>query len=169
MFVPKKRRYLTEINVIPYVDVMLVLLVIFMVTAPFMIQGIDINLPEVNSQPIDKANLENITISINAEGKFYLDLDSLKDKAFLISELKQEIQKILKNNSSLEIYIRADRNVMFGEVAKLFLDAGHVVISTSNVFNQEDHSDLRLLVEPCQVVDPPHIQLPLSSCQNTPI
>jgi biopolymer transport protein TolR len=119
MFVPKKRRYLTEINVIPYVDVMLVLLVIFMVTAPFMIQGIDINLPEVNSQPIDKANLENITISINAEGKFYLDLDSLKDKAFLISELKQEIQKILKNNSSLEIYIRADKNVMFGEVAKL--------------------------------------------------
>jgi biopolymer transport protein TolR len=119
MFVPKKRRYLTEINVIPYVDVMLVLLVIFMVTAPFMIQGIDINLPEVNSQPIDKANLENITISINAEGKFYLDLDSLKGKAFLISELKQEIQKILKNNSSLEIYIRADKNVMFGEVAKL--------------------------------------------------
>ena len=119
MFVPKKRRYLTEINVIPYVDVMLVLLVIFMVTAPFMIQGIDINLPEVNSQPIDKANLENITISINSEGKFYLDLDSLKGKAFLISELKEEIQKILKNNSSLEIYIRADKNVMFGEVAKL--------------------------------------------------
>ena len=119
MFVPKKRRYLTEINVIPYVDVMLVLLVIFMVTAPFMIQGIDINLPEVNSQPIDKANLENITISINAEGKFYLDLDSLKDKAFLINELKQEIQKIFKNNSSLEIYVRADKNVMFGEVAKL--------------------------------------------------
>ena len=119
MFVPKKRRYLTEINVIPYVDVMLVLLVIFMVTAPFMIQGIDINLPEVNSQPIDKANLENITISINAEGKFYLDLDSLKGKTFLINELKQEIQKILKNNSSLEIYIRADKNVMFGEVAKL--------------------------------------------------
>jgi len=119
MFVPKKRRYLTEINVIPYVDVMLVLLVIFMVTAPFMIQGIDINLPEVNSQPIDKANLENITISINTEGKFYLDLDSLKGKAFLISELKEEIQKILKNNSSLEIYIRADKNVMFGEVAKL--------------------------------------------------
>lgn len=119
MFVPKKRRYLTEINVIPYVDVMLVLLVIFMVTAPFMIQGIDINLPKVNSQPIDKANLENITISINAEGKFYLDLDSLKGKAFLINELKQEIQKILKNNSSLEIYIRADKNVMFGEVAKL--------------------------------------------------
>ena len=119
MFVPKKRRYLTEINVIPYVDVMLVLLVIFMVTAPFMIQGIDINLPEVNSQPVDKANLENITISINAEGKFYLDLDSLKGKAFLINELRQEIQKIVKNNSSLEIYIRADKNVMFGEVAKL--------------------------------------------------
>ena len=53
MYFSKKRRYLTEINVIPYVDVMLVLLVIFMVTAPFMIQGIDIDLPEVNSQPIE--------------------------------------------------------------------------------------------------------------------
>ena len=53
MYFLKKRRYLTEINVIPYVDVMLVLLVIFMVTAPFMIQGIDIDLPEVNSQPIE--------------------------------------------------------------------------------------------------------------------
>ena len=101
MFVPKKRRYLTEINVIPYVDVMLVLLVIFMVTAPFMIQGIDINLPEVNSQPIDKANLENITISINAEGKFYLDLDSLKGKAFLINELKQEINNLKESFSML--------------------------------------------------------------------
>ena len=51
MLSSKKRRYLTEINVIPYVDVMLVLLVIFMVTAPFMIQGIDVDLPEVESQP----------------------------------------------------------------------------------------------------------------------
>ena len=57
MLSSKKRRYLTEINVIPYVDVMLVLLVIFMVTAPFMIQGIDVDLPEVESQPIEKANI----------------------------------------------------------------------------------------------------------------
>ena len=119
MYFSKKRRYLTEINVIPYVDVMLVLLVIFMVTAPFMIQGIDVNLPEVNSQPIEKANLENVTISINSKGEYFIDLDSLKDEIFKINELREELTKILKNNSSIEIYIRADKNVIFAEVAKL--------------------------------------------------
>ena len=119
MYFSKKRRYLTEINVIPYVDVMLVLLVIFMVTAPFMIQGIDIDLPEVNSQPIEKANLENVTISINSKGEYFIDLDSLKDETFKINELREEITKILKNNSSIEIYIRADKNVIFAKVAKL--------------------------------------------------
>ena len=119
MYFSKKRRYLTEINVIPYVDVMLVLLVIFMVTAPFMIQGIDIDLPEVNSQPIEKANLENVTISINSKGEYFIDLDSLKDEIFKRNELREELTKILKNNSSIEIYIRADKNVIFAEVAKL--------------------------------------------------
>ena len=84
MLSSKKRRYLTEINVIPYVDVMLVLLVIFMVTAPFMIQGIDVDLPEVESQPIEKANLENVTISINSIGDFFIDFESQKIKLFLL-------------------------------------------------------------------------------------
>ena len=119
MYFSKKKRYLTEINVIPYVDVMLVLLVIFMVTAPFMIQGIDIDLPEVNSQPIEKANLENVTISINSKGEYLIDLDSLKNETFEINELREEITKILKNNSSIEIYIRADKNVIFAKFAKI--------------------------------------------------
>ncbi len=119
MLSSKKRRYLTEINVIPYVDVMLVLLVIFMVTAPFMIQGIDVDLPEVESQPIEKANLENVTISISSVGDFFLDFESSKNKAFSIVELKEELLKILKNNDSIEIYVRSDKEVIFGEVAKL--------------------------------------------------
>ena len=119
MLSSKKRRYLTEINVIPYVDVMLVLLVIFMVTAPFMIQGIDVDLPEVESQPIEKANLENVTISISSVGDFFIDFESSKNKAFSIVELKEELLKILKNNDSIEIYVRADKGVIFEEVAKL--------------------------------------------------
>jgi len=106
-------------NVIPYVDVMLVLLVIFMVTAPFMIQGIDVELPNVESQPVKKANLENITISISSIGDFYLDLESTKNKPFSIVELKEELMKILNNNNAIEVYIRADKGVIFGEVAKL--------------------------------------------------
>ena len=109
----KKRRLLTEINVIPYVDVMLVLLVIFMVTAPFMIQGINVDLPKVDSQPIERASSDSLTISINSSGK------SFKNKGLSISELEIELKKILSNNSSIEIYLRADKEVRFGEVAKL--------------------------------------------------
>ena len=115
----KKRRLLTEINVIPYVDVMLVLLVIFMVTAPFMIQGINVDLPKVDSQPIERASSDSLTISINSNGKFFLEFESFKNKGLSISELEIELKKILSNNSSIEIYLRADREVRFGEVAKL--------------------------------------------------
>ena len=97
---PKK--YLAEINVIPYVDVMLVLLVIFMVTAPFMIQGIDVDLPEVESQPIEKANLENVTISISSIGDFFIDFESSKNKAFYIVELEEELLKILSGTRSIK-------------------------------------------------------------------
>jgi|TARA_B110000305_G_C19033935_1_gene445042 biopolymer transport protein TolR len=115
----KKRRLLTEINVIPYVDVMLVLLVIFMVTAPFMIQGINVDLPKVDSQPIERASSDILTISINSSGKFFLEFESFKNKGLSISELEIELKKILSNNSSIEIYLRADKEVRFGEVAKL--------------------------------------------------
>lgn len=115
----KKRRLLAEINVIPYVDVMLVLLVIFMVTAPFMIQGINVDLPEVDSQPIQKAASDNVTISLNSNGDFFLEFESFKNKSLSLDLLEEELRKIISNNSSIEIYLRADKEVLFGEVAKL--------------------------------------------------
>ena len=115
----KKRRLLAEINVIPYVDVMLVLLVIFMVTAPFMIQGINVDLPKVDSQPIQKAASDNVTISLNSNGDFFLEFESFKNKSLSLDLLEEELRKIISNNSSIEIYLRADKEVLFGEVAKL--------------------------------------------------
>ena len=115
----KKRRLLAEINVIPYVDVMLVLLVIFMVTAPFMIQGINVDLPEVDSQPIQKAASDNVTISLNSNGDFFLEFESFKNKSLSLDLLEEELRKIISNNSSIEIYLRADKEVLFGEVTKL--------------------------------------------------
>ena len=85
----KKRRLLAEINVIPYVDVMLVLLVIFMVTAPFMIQGINVDLPEVDSQPIQKAASDNVTISLNSNGDFFLEFESFKNKSLSLDLLEE--------------------------------------------------------------------------------
>ena len=77
----KNRKLLTEINVIPYVDISLVLLVIFMVATPFMIQGIDLDLPKAESQALNKSKGENLTISVSKEGFYSLDLCE-KNKVF---------------------------------------------------------------------------------------
>ena len=85
---PKK--YLAEINVIPYVDIMLVLLLIFMVTAPFIIQGINVDLPKVDSAPIDDFENNSLTISINSSGKYYLELDTFKDQELTLEKIENE-------------------------------------------------------------------------------
>jgi biopolymer transport protein TolR len=137
----KKRRLLTEINVIPYVDVMLVLLVIFMVTAPFMIQGIDVDLPEVDSQPIERAASDNLTISINSNSKFFLEFESFKNKGLSIDELETELKKILSNNSSIEIYLRADKEVRFGDVAKLMSKLQGLKPGSINFITEPENND----------------------------
>ena len=113
---PKK--YLAEINVIPYVDIMLVLLLIFMVTAPFIIQGINVDLPKVDSAPIDDFENNSLTISINSSGKYYLDLDTFKDQELTLEKIENELKKIITSNK-VEVFIRADSQVIFDDVAKL--------------------------------------------------
>ena len=113
---PKK--YLAEINVIPYVDIMLVLLLIFMVTAPFIIQGINVDLPKVDSAPIDDFENNSLTISINSSGKYYLELDTFKDQEFTLEKIENELKKIITSNK-VEVFIRADSQVIFDDVAKL--------------------------------------------------
>ena len=113
---PKK--YLAEINVIPYVDIMLLLLLIFMVTAPFLIQGINIDLPQVDSAPIEDFENNSLTISIDSTGNYYLELDSFKNVPMDLDTLKSELVKIIPKNK-IEIFIRADSQVIFNEVALL--------------------------------------------------
>lgn len=113
---PKK--YLAEINVIPYVDIMLVLLLIFMVTAPFIIQGINVDLPKVDSAPIDDFENNSLTISINSSGKYYLELDTFKNQELTLEKIENELKKIITSNK-VEVFIRADSQVIFDDVAKL--------------------------------------------------
>ena len=112
------KKYLAEINVIPYVDIMLVLLLIFMVTAPFIIQGINVDLPKVDSAPIDDFENNSLTISINSSGKYYLELDTFKDQELTLEKIENELKKIITSNK-VEVFIRADSQVIFDDVAKL--------------------------------------------------
>ena len=113
---PKK--FLAEINLIPYVDNMLVLLLIFMVTAPFLIQGIKIDLPQVDSAPIEDFENNSLTISIDSKGNYFLELDTFKNISMDLMKLESELIKIIPKNK-IEIFIRADSQVIFNDVALL--------------------------------------------------
>ena len=101
----KRRQALSEINVTPFVDVMLVLLIIFMVTAPLLQQGIDINLPQAKGKEMPPA--ERIIITIKKDGKIYLD-----KTAVTLESLRLKLSKSMNK----EVFLKADKNVPYGNV-----------------------------------------------------
>ena len=101
----RRRQALSEINVTPFVDVMLVLLIIFMVTAPLLQQGIDINLPQAKGKEL--APTERIVVTIKKSGKIYLNKASLT--------LKELTAKLSKSKNK-EVYLMADKDVPYGNV-----------------------------------------------------
>ena len=109
-------RLMSDINVTPFVDVMLVLLVIFMVTAPMMMQGVDVSLPEATAKPL-VTQKENLVITIDKEQHIHIN-----DFAVESDFLKEKLSKILENQSDREVYFRADQSVPYGVVAKVMAD-----------------------------------------------
>ncbi|MBF0100531.1 MAG: protein TolR [Desulfobacterales bacterium] len=104
---------MSEINVTPFVDVMLVLLVIFMVTAPLMVHGVNVNLPQTTATPLP-TDKENLVLTINSEGRIYINEVEIQ-----MDFLQQKVQKIMENRSDQEIYLRADQSVPYGMVIKV--------------------------------------------------
>jgi biopolymer transport protein TolR len=116
------RTVLSEINVTPLVDVMLVLLVIFMVTAPILYQGVDVNLPKIESKPMPAAEREKkIVITLNEKGEIFIE-----KKKYLLSELKGEIRTLMrshgKNVEEEDVFLRADSNVPYGTVMEVMAE-----------------------------------------------
>ena len=113
------RSQINEINVVPYVDVMLVLLVVFMVTAPLLVQGIKIDLPETTASVLDETELEELTLTIDKKGQFFIEFESYKNESFSIDTLKPVLEDIFKINNNLNVYIRGDKDVEYDNVLKL--------------------------------------------------
>ena len=124
------RSQINEINVVPYVDVMLVLLVVFMVTAPLLVQGIKIDLPETTASVLEESESEELTLTIDKKGQFFIEFESYKNKSFSIDTLKPVLEDIFKINNNLNVYIRGDKDVEYDNVLKLLADnpQGSVVI-----------------------------------------
>ena len=109
----RSRSLMNEINVTPFVDVMLVLLIVFMVTAPMLTVGVPVNLPnsEADSLPDDQ---EPLTLSINSKGETFI-----QDTKVSFNELVPKLLAISKNRTDTRIYIRGDRNINYGRVMEI--------------------------------------------------
>lgn len=115
----RPRRAVAEINVVPYIDVMLVLLVIFMATAPLLMQGVEVDLPQANSTPVSDSDAEPLIVSIDAEAKLYLNLGASDDQALSIETVRQRVATVLKRNPDKAVMVWGDARVPYGEVVSL--------------------------------------------------
>jgi len=112
----KKKNLKAEINVVPYIDVMLVLLIIFMVLSPLLIQGIEVNLPKTDTTKMTVQN-EPLVISIDEVGKFYLNIGE-EVLPISLDELKRKSAIIFDANPEIEVVFQSDKDVTFDSVAK---------------------------------------------------
>jgi biopolymer transport protein TolR len=123
----KKKKLNAEINVVPYIDVMLVLLIIFMVLSPLLIQGIEVNLPKTDTTKMTVQN-EPLVISIDEMGKFYLNIGE-EVLPISIDELKRKSAIIYDANPEIEVVFQSDKDVTFDSVAKAMAAVQSVGIS----------------------------------------
>lgn len=120
-----RKRPIAEINVVPYIDVMLVLLVIFMITSPLLTKGIDVKLPQANTKALSPQQETPIIVSINNRGNYFLNISdnpirpiSTKD---LIAYISTALRLAKKNHHQKEIYIKGDNEVNYGKVVQMMV------------------------------------------------
>ena len=115
----KRRKPMAEINVVPYIDVMLVLLVIFMVTAPLLMQGVEVDLPQAPTEPVSKQDSEPLIVSIRSGGTLYLNLGADTEQELSLATVKTRVAAVLRRNPEKPVLVWGDRNVAYGEVVAL--------------------------------------------------
>ncbi|WP_111411840.1 protein TolR [Billgrantia lactosivorans] len=114
-----RRKPMGEINVVPFIDVMLVLLVIFMITAPMLTQGVQVELPQVTSEPIDaEEDRDPIIVSVDREGDYYLSIGG-EEMDVELDELADRVIILLDRQPGTPVMVRGDRYVPYGEIVTL--------------------------------------------------
>ena len=133
----KKRRSVSEINVVPYIDVMLVLLIIFMVTAPLLKQGVDVDLPTAPANPLDAKSPEPIVVTIDKEGLMYLNIAVDPDSGISAESLVKQVKSALGKEPKRPVMVRGDANGPYQNV-----------VATLVLLQQADVGSVGLVTEP---------------------
>ena len=101
----KRRKPMAEINVVPYIDVMLVLLIIFMVTAPMLMQGVKVELPKAAAVPVGKQTDEPLIVSVKADGSYYLNLGKDEEKSQSLAVVQDKVSKIIRRKPETTVLV----------------------------------------------------------------
>jgi biopolymer transport protein TolR len=113
-----KRKPISDINVVPYIDVMLVLLIVFMVTAPMLVQGVQVNLPQASTEPVPGTDDDPIVVSVDKAGKYYVTLGDpdRQGEPLELAEIGDKLSKILRNKPKTPIMVKGDGAVDYASV-----------------------------------------------------
>lgn len=137
-----RRRPMSEINVVPYIDVMLVLLVIFMAAAPMLAQGIQLDLPKEPSEPLERSEQDPLIVSIQRDGSMYLNVGSGDEEAVSISqtELQDRAMRVLRARPDVPVFVRGDTELPYG-----------TIVNVMTILQQAGAESVGLLTEPPSV------------------
>jgi biopolymer transport protein TolR len=119
------RRLMGEINVVPYIDVMLVLLIIFMVTAPLLTQGVQVDLPKAAANPVIDQKRQPLVVSIDREGRWYLNVGDHKTAPIEEAALSDGVRVVLGRDAQTPVLLKADQSVPYGTVVRTMVLLQH--------------------------------------------
>ena len=114
----QRRGPMAEINVVPYIDVMLVLLVIFMITAPLLSQGVKVDLPKASAKPLDKESREPVEIAVDAKGNYYINIGGDEKEPVSADDIVKRVSIILRKHPDTQVVVRGDKDVNYGAVVQ---------------------------------------------------
>jgi biopolymer transport protein TolR len=135
----KRRKPMGEINVVPYIDVTLVLLIIFMITTPMLQTGVEVDLPKAESATVEqKEGVPPIVISIKKEGQYYINVDGVTDDLVQPEEINARVEAVFNNNKSPQVLINADRSIDYGSVVTVMASLKNAGVSNVGLMTQSD-------------------------------
>lgn len=121
MYKRVRRRKVADINVVPYIDVMLVLLIIFMVTAPLITQGVKVDLPQADAEPLDKDSKVPLVASVDAEGNYYLAVGTSKNEPMSAEEVAVLVKAHLEVEPGTPVVVNGDGAVQYDAIIQLMV------------------------------------------------
>ena len=114
----RHRRLMGEINVVPYIDVMLVLLIIFMITAPLLTQGVKVELPKAGAEPLEPQRIQPLVLSVDRAGRLYLNVGGNPQTAIDEATVEARATAALRSTPDMQVLVKADNAVAYGRVVQ---------------------------------------------------